>query len=72
VAVHVGAAKIYVAAAVEEKNKIEGETQESINFLSFTPRLNVDVLLCGYVYESHPMYDQTQGTGAVFSLLYGY
>jgi len=54
------------------KKKIEGETQESINCLSFTPRLNVDVLLCGYVYESHPMYDQTQGTGAVFSLLYGY
>jgi len=41
------------------KKKIEGETQESINCLSFTPRLNVDVLLCGYVYESHPMYDQT-------------
>jgi hypothetical protein len=70
VAVHVGAAKIYVAAV--EENKIEGETHESINFLSFTPRLNVDVLLCGYVYESHPMYDQTQGTGAVFLLLYGY
>jgi hypothetical protein len=23
-------------------------------------------------FESHPVYDQTQGTGAVFSWLYGY
>ncbi len=42
-AVHVGAAKIYVESAVEGKKNTEGETQESINFLSFTPRLNVDV-----------------------------
>jgi len=50
-----------------EKNERQDETQFTTKidgFLSFTPPWMV-------IY-SHPVYDQTQGTGAVFSWLYGY
>jgi hypothetical protein len=44
-------------------------------FVSFkpSPSLNVNgffLLLQAFFLESHPMYDQTQCSGAVFSLLY--
>ncbi len=41
-------------------------------FLSFTPPpLNANVLFwAGFFEKSHPLYDKTQGSGAVFSLLY--
>ncbi len=59
VAVQVGAVKIYLAA-VEALRKKE------------TP-LNVNVLFWRFFFfQSHPVYDQTQGTGAVFSWLSGY
>jgi hypothetical protein len=34
--------------------------------------LNANVLFLQGFFESHPLYDQTQGIGAVFSWLYGY
>jgi hypothetical protein len=56
--------RIYVAA-VEARRKKErhGETQD----LSFNPTLNANVLFSRFFLKSHPVYDQTQGTGAVFS-----
>jgi hypothetical protein len=45
-------------------------------FLSFTPPLPWMLMYFGpflhVFFESHPVYDQTRGTGAVFSSLYGY
>ncbi len=81
VAVQVGAVKIYVAAVeVVRKKKRQGETQKTIKidgFLSFFhPLLNANVHFCRFCFEScfesHPVYDQTQGSRAVFSWLYGY
>jgi hypothetical protein len=40
------------------------------HLLEFHPALNVNVLFCTVFLESHPVYDQTQGSGAVFFLLY--
>jgi NADH:ubiquinone oxidoreductase subunit 6 (subunit J) len=72
VVVHVGAVKIYVAAAVEalRKKEREDETQFTTKidgFLSFIPPLNASVLFCRFFLKSHPVLDQTQGSGAVFS-----
>jgi hypothetical protein len=36
------------------------------------PPLNANVIFLQGFSESHPVYDQTQGIGAVFSWLYGY
>jgi hypothetical protein len=63
--------KIYVAAveALRKKER-QDETQFTTKidgFLSFIPPLNANVLFCRFCFESHPMYDQTQGSGAVFS-----
>ncbi len=55
--------------ALRKKGR-QGETQDG--FMSFTPPLNANVIFCRFFFESHPVYDQTQGTGAVFSWLYGY
>jgi hypothetical protein len=41
-------------------------TTETDGFLSFT------LLFCRFFFESHPVYDQTQASGAVFILLQGY
>jgi hypothetical protein len=38
-------------------------------FLSFIPPWMLMYFLAGF-FESHPVYDQTQGSGAVFVLLY--
>jgi hypothetical protein len=40
-------------------------------FFSFTPPLNTIVLFGRVFLNSRPVYDQTHGSGAVFSLLYG-
>jgi hypothetical protein len=40
-------------------------------FFEFHPRLNANVLFLQVFVESHLVYDQTQGSGAVFLLLYG-
>jgi hypothetical protein len=64
--------KIYVAAvkAIRE-NERQDETQFTTKInddvLSFNPLLNANVLLGGFLSESHPLYDQAQGSGAVFS-----
>ncbi len=63
VAVQVGGVKIYVAAvkALRKKER-QGET----------PGWMLMYFFCSFKKKSHPVYDQTQGTGAVFSWLYGY
>jgi hypothetical protein len=54
VVVQVGAVKIYVGAVRKKET-------------SFTPLLNANVFYCKLFFESHPILDQTQGSGAVFS-----
>ncbi len=39
-------------------------------FLSFIPPLNANVTILQAFKKSQPVYDQTQGSGAVFFLLY--
>ncbi len=74
--------KIYVAAAavVEalKKKERQDETQFTTKidgFLSFIiPRWMLTYFIAGFFFfffleKSHPVYDQTQGSGAVFFLL---
>jgi hypothetical protein len=60
--------KIYLAAveALRKKER-QGETQEPRLFFEVRSPLNASVLFCRIVFECHPVYDQTRGTGAVFS-----
>jgi hypothetical protein len=62
VALQVGAVKIY-AARVEalKKKERQGETQ-------FTTKIEIPPLNAN-VFESHPIYDQTQGSSFVFLTL---
>jgi hypothetical protein len=69
-----GAVKIYVAGveALRKKER-QNETQFTTKidgFLSFIPPWMLMYSFAGF-FESHPVYDQTQGSGAVFFLLYG-
>ncbi len=59
--------EIYLAAveAVRKKER-QGETQEPRWFSEVRSPLNANVLFRRIFFESHPVYDQTQGTGAVF------
>jgi hypothetical protein len=41
-----------------------------MGFLSFIPDWMLMYFFAGFFFQSHPMYDQTQGFGAVFLLLY--
>jgi hypothetical protein len=41
-----------------------------LTFFEFHPPLNANILFCRFFFESHPVYDQTQDSGAVFLLLY--
>jgi hypothetical protein len=66
VVVQLGAVKIYVAA-VEAGPRKDSLT---LTFSEFHPPLNANVLVCMFFFESHPVYDQTQGSGAVFLSLY--
>jgi hypothetical protein len=65
VAFQVGAVKIY-AAIVEalKKKERQGETQ-------FTTKTEVPLPLNAnlFIFESHPIYDQTQGSSVVFLTL---
>ncbi len=58
------------SGGTQEKRK-PGETQKTINlnlwFYEFHPVFHPNVLFCRLFFESHPVYDETQGTGAVFS-----
>jgi hypothetical protein len=70
VAGQVGALKMSVAAVETfTKKERQGETQELSKLMVFSvyPPLNANVLFCRVLFESHPVYDQTQGTGAAFS-----
>jgi hypothetical protein len=72
VSVHVGAVKIYVTAvkALRKKER-QGETQKIIlmnDFLSFTtPAPLMLMYFFARFFQSYPVYDQTQGTGALLS-----
>jgi hypothetical protein len=75
VVVQLGAVKIYVVAVEALRNK-EGQDETQFTtkidgFLSFIPRWLLMYFSAGFFCESHPVYDQTQGSGAVFLLLYG-
>ncbi len=60
------------AALRKEERQDETQFTTQIDgFLSFIPPLNANAMFCRFCFESHPVYDQTQGSGAVFFLLYG-
>jgi hypothetical protein len=66
VALQVGAVKIYAATVKALKKKERpGETQ-FITKIEGPPPLNANVF---YFFESHPIYDQTQGSIVVFLTL---
>ncbi len=74
VIVQLGAVKIYVAAveALRKKER-QDETQFTTKFdgfLSFIPR-GMLMYFSARFFDSHPVYGQTQGSGAVIFLLYG-
>jgi hypothetical protein len=80
IVVHVGAVEIYVATvgALRKKER-QDETQFTTKIDGFLnssspsspPLLNANVcFLAGFLLILH-LYDQTQGSGAMFSLLYG-
>jgi hypothetical protein len=61
-----------VEALREKEGQDETQfTTEIDGFLSFTPPLNANVLFARFFFESHPAYDEAQGSGAVFVFLYG-
>jgi hypothetical protein len=74
--VQAGAVKIYVVAveALGRKER-QDETQFTTKidgFLSFIPCGTLMYFFAGsFLKKSHPVYDQTQGSGAVFFFLYG-
>jgi len=66
---------IYVAAmeALSKKERKIGWnsiTNKTDRFLSLTPPLNANVRFLYLFLQPHPVYDQTQGSGTFFSLLY--
>ncbi len=57
-----------------KRKKRQDETQFTTKvdgFLSFIPPWMLMYVFLQVVLKSHPVYDQTQGFGAVFFLLYG-
>jgi hypothetical protein len=55
------------------KKERQDETQFTTkidSFLSFHPLLNANVFFCRFFKNLTPVYDQTQGSGAVFFLFY--
>jgi len=67
--------KIYVAAVEAIREKERGDetqfiTQKNWWFSQFRLLLNAKINFCRVFFSSHPVYDQTQGSGAVFSILY--
>ncbi len=77
VVVQLGAVKIYAAAAAVEalrKKERQDETQfitKIDGFSQFHPLLNANVLFCRFRVNLTLCNDQTQGSGAMFFLLYG-
>ncbi len=65
--------KIYVAVEALVKKERQDETQSPTKidgFCEFQPQLNANnVLFCRLKKKSYPVYDQTQGSGAVFVIL---
>jgi hypothetical protein len=49
----------------------QDETQFCVSS-KFQPHLNANVIFLQVFFESHPIYDQAQGSGAVFPLLQWY
>ncbi len=67
---------MYVAAVEAlRKKESQDETQFTTTIdcflLSFIPPFNANVLFRRFFFLNLAMYDQTQGSGAVFLLLYG-
>ncbi len=62
--------KIYVWAveALREKER-QDETQFTTKIDGFFTFMLI-YFFAGFFFESHPVYDQTQGSGALFFLLY--
>jgi len=75
VVVQLGAVKIHVTAVevltVKERQGENESNTKTYSFLSFIPALKANVLFLQVFKKSHPVYDHTQGYGAVFFLLYG-
>ncbi len=72
VAVRVGVVKIYVAAVEALRKKKSVLMVFSVSpCLSFSPPWMLMYFFAGLKKKSHPVYDQTQGTGAVFPGLNG-
>jgi hypothetical protein len=68
VVVQVGAVEAVRKKGREGENRIKLSLPQKIGaFLSFTSLLNANVFYCKLFFESHPILDQTQGSGAVFS-----
>jgi hypothetical protein len=67
--------KIYAAAVKALKKKERQDetlfTKKIDAFLSFFPPLNPKVYFFQVCFESDAVYDQTQESGVVFSLIYG-
>ncbi len=72
VVVQLGVVKIYVAAleALMKKER-QDETQFTTKVDGFWVSSPLELLFLQVFFKSHPVYDQTQGSGAVFFLLYG-
>ncbi len=75
VVAQLGAVKIYVTAVEALKKK---ERQDETLFttkidgsMSFIPCWMLMYFFEGFFLKSHPVYDQTQGSDAVFFLVYG-
>jgi hypothetical protein len=68
VVVQVGAVKIYVAAVYGLRKKERGgQNRMKLSLQPPPPQVNPNVLFCRFLLKSHPVLDQTQGFGAVFS-----
>ncbi len=74
VVVQLGAMKIYAQQQLRRSGKRKDRMKLSLppklmDFWVWIPPLNVvNVLFCRFFFESHPVYIQTQGSGAVFFL----
>jgi len=73
VVVHLRAVKIHgTAVQVLREKERQAETQfitKIDSFLSFIPSFNANILFLQVFLKAHPLYDHTQGYGAVFFLL---
>ncbi len=67
--------KIYVAAVEalrkrrKDRMKLSLLPKLMVCFLSFIPRRMLMYFFCRFFFQYHSVYDQTQGSGAVFFLL---